>query len=116
MKKRILHLHVKAKYFNEIKVGEKTEEYRLFNLYWCSRIDLRTYDEVHILQGYPRKDDYSKRIVFPWQGYEIKDIIHPEFGVNSVSVYAIRLSNKPLHPTPKAGAVELNRYILGEVL
>ena len=46
MKKKILHLHLKAKYFNEIKSGIKTEEYRLFNSYWCKRLDFRTFDGV----------------------------------------------------------------------
>lgn len=91
MKKRILYLHIKTKYFNAIKSGEKTEEYRLFNSYWCARLDFRTYDEIHILRGYPPKGDLSQRIVFPWNGYKIKKIIHPEFGENQVSVYAIML-------------------------
>jgi ASC-1-like (ASCH) protein len=29
-----LHLHLKAKYFDEIKAGIKTEEYRLYNDHW----------------------------------------------------------------------------------
>ena len=89
--KRILHLNLKTKYFEQIKAGEKTEEYRLFNSYWCSRLDFRTYDEIHILRGYPKKDDLSRRLIFPWNGYEIKKITHPEFGDKPVTVYAIRL-------------------------
>ena len=91
MKKKILYIHVKAKYFHKIKSGIKTEEYRLFNSYWCKRLDFKTFDEVHILSGYPKKDDISKRIIFPWMGYEIKKIKHPEFGEEDVEVYAIRL-------------------------
>lgn len=97
MKKRILYLHIKTKYFNAIKSGEKAEEYRLFNSYWCTRLDFRTYDEIHILRGYPKKGDLSQRIIFPWNGYEIKEIIHPEFGENTVSVYAIMLYNNRMH-------------------
>lgn len=91
MNKKILHLHLKAKYFNEIKSGIKTEEYRLFNSYWCKRLDFKGFDEVHVLSGYPKKDDLSKRIIFPWMGYECKTIKHPEFGKEYVEVYAIRL-------------------------
>ena len=95
MKKRILHLHLRAKHFNAVKSGKKTEEYRLFGLYWSQRLGFRVYDEIYILMGYPKKDDLSRRIVFPWNGYEIKEIIDLEFGVNPVFVYAIRLSVKP---------------------
>lgn len=91
MKKKILYLHVKAKYFSEIKSGVKTEEYRLFNPYWWNRLYFNIYDEVHILSGYPKKDDPSKRIIFLWMGYGIKKIKHPEFGEEYVEVYAIRL-------------------------
>ena len=91
MKKKILHLHVKAKYFHEIKSGIKTEEYRPFNSYWWNRLDFKTFDEVHILNGYPKKDDMSKRIVFSWMGYEMKKIKNPEFGEEYVYVCAIRL-------------------------
>ena len=90
MNKKILHLHVKAKYFNEIKSGIKAEEYRLFNSYWCNRLDFKTFDEVHILSGYPKKDDLSKRIIFPWMGYEMKKMKHPEFSKEYCGSYEIR--------------------------
>ncbi|MBU3842402.1 MAG: hypothetical protein IAA47_05395 [Candidatus Fusobacterium pullicola] len=51
---RILKLAVKKKYFNEIKQGTKTEEYRLVKKYWGKRL-LKEYDEVHITLGYPKK-------------------------------------------------------------
>ena len=35
---RILKLAVKEKYFNEIKQGTKTEEYRLVKKYWGKRL------------------------------------------------------------------------------
>jgi ASC-1-like (ASCH) protein len=65
MKKRILYLHIKGKYFEQIKSGKKSEEYRLFNNFWCARLDMRTFDEVHILKGYPKKSDLTRRLVFP---------------------------------------------------
>lgn len=92
MKKKILHLNVKGEYFDQIKRGDKKEEYRLFNSFWCARIDMKTFNEVHILKGYPKKSDSTRRLVFPWNGYEIKQMTHKEFGEKPVEVYAIRLN------------------------
>ncbi|EDG5368335.1 ASCH domain-containing protein, partial [Salmonella enterica subsp. enterica serovar Typhimurium] len=47
MKKRILHLPVKKIYFDQIKSGEKPDEYRLVTDYWIKRLEGREYDEVH---------------------------------------------------------------------
>lgn len=38
VKKRILHLPLKAVYFHEIKSGTKNLEYRLQTQYWESRL------------------------------------------------------------------------------
>lgn len=38
---RILKLAVKEKYFNEIKQGTKTEEYRLVKKYWGKKAPKR---------------------------------------------------------------------------
>ena len=48
-----LQLAVNGKYFDQIKNGEKTEEYRLFNVYWKKRLINRTYDRLIITRGYP---------------------------------------------------------------
>ncbi|WP_256715418.1 hypothetical protein [Salmonella enterica] len=48
MKKRILHLPVKKIYFDQIKSGEKPDEYRLVTDYWIKRLEGREYDEVHV--------------------------------------------------------------------
>lgn len=93
---RALHLHVKGEYFDRIKFGKKTEEYRRFNSYWTARLNMRSYDEVHILRGYPRKMDPERTIIFPWNSYYIKKITHKEFGEEPVDVYAIRLSHSKL--------------------
>jgi len=86
-----LTLHVKAQYFYAIKMGNKNEEYRLCTPYWQKRLDGKEYAEVEICQGYPSKHDKSRRITFPWQGYEVKEITHPHFGDTPVTVYAIKL-------------------------
>ncbi|WP_455657249.1 hypothetical protein [Photorhabdus khanii] len=54
MKKRILHLPVKKIYFDQIKSGEKSDEYRLVTEYWKKRLEGRDYDEVYVKCGYPR--------------------------------------------------------------
>jgi hypothetical protein len=84
-----LQLAVKGEYFDAMKRGEKTEEYRLVNAYWGNRIYGRDYDRLIITRGYPRKDDASKRIDIPYDGYEIKTITHPHFGLEPVKVFAI---------------------------
>ena len=87
----VLRLAVKAEYFNAIKAGTKTEEYRLCTVYWHVRIVRRQYDTVEITLGYPKRDDESRRMVFPWNGYEMKEITHKHFGDKPVLVYAIKL-------------------------
>lgn len=87
-----LQLAVKAEYFDAMKRGEKTEEYRLVNAYWGRRIFGRWYDRLVITRGYPKRDDASKRIEIPYDGFEIKVITHPHFGPDPVKVYAIKVN------------------------
>ena len=96
---KTLQLAVKTEYFDAMKRGEKTEEYRLVNAYWGNRIFGRNYDTLIITKGYPRKDDEERRIVIPYDGYEIKMITHPHFGDDPVKVFAIKVNCKksPVH-------------------
>lgn len=86
-----LQLAVNGEYFDAMKRGEKTEEYRLVNPYWGRRLFGRDYDRLIITRGYPRKDDDSRRLVMPYDGYEIKTITHKHFGPDPVKVYAIKI-------------------------
>lgn len=86
-----LVLHLKRVYFEQIRAGTKTEEYRDVTDYWTKRIENRTYDRVVLLLGYPESGDESKRIVRPWRGYTRKTITHEHFGGTPVEVFAIRL-------------------------
>lgn len=86
---RTLTLPLKAMYFNQIKSGEKTEEYRLCNEYWSKRLMGREYDQIVLTLGYPRADDAERRMTRPWQGFTIKTLSHQHFGPNPVTVYAI---------------------------
>jgi hypothetical protein len=87
-----LQLHVKGKYFDQIKRGEKKEEYRLVKPYWIERLN-RNYDSIFIFRGYPKKDSWSPDnfMRFPWRRFVTKMIKHEEFGDHLVQVFAIPL-------------------------
>ncbi|MEH4266000.1 ASCH domain-containing protein [Klebsiella aerogenes] len=94
-----LQLAVNGEYFDAMKRGEKTEEYRLFNEYWRNRLVCeswedfpRKFDRLIITRGYPKKDDASRRIDIPYCGYEIKTITHKHFGDQPVKVFAIKVN------------------------
>lgn len=89
---KTLTLPLKREYFEAIKDGSKTEEYRLWNDYWRKRLWSRDYDQIVLTLGYPKKDDHSRRLVRPWRGYEVKTITHEHFGVNPVRVFAIKVN------------------------
>ncbi|KAA0910634.1 ASCH domain-containing protein [Pusillimonas sp. ANT_WB101] len=88
-----LTLALKGEYFDAIKAGTKTEEYRLCNAYWQRRFATASgmFDKVVLTRGYPRRDDSARRLELPWRGYTIKTITHPHFGPEPVRVYAIHL-------------------------
>lgn len=94
-----LQLAVNGEYFDQMKRGEKVEEYRLYNEYWRTRLIFesfisapRKFDRLIITRGYPRKDDAERRIDIPYDGYEIKVITHPHFGTEPVKVFAIKVN------------------------
>ncbi len=93
-----LILPLKRDYFEAIRAGTKTEEYRLCTPYWRRRLSKvlsigcevpREFERIVLTLGYPRRDDHERRIVRPWRGYSIKTITHPHFGPKPVQVYAI---------------------------
>ncbi|KIC36522.1 hypothetical protein [Leisingera sp. ANG-M7] len=87
-----LHLPLKSIYFDQIKSGEKVEEYRKANPYWAKRLEGRSYFDIELTKGYPPKGDTSRRITRPWLGYRKTTITHPHFGPDPVEVYAIRVN------------------------
>ncbi|WWE96482.1 hypothetical protein WI0192307A01_CDS0035 [Salmonella phage VT223] len=86
-----LQLAVKSEYFDAIKSGEKTEEYRLVNDYGWTRLVGRDLDRLIITKGYPKRDGANRRIECKYHGYEIKEITHPHFGSEPVEVFAIKV-------------------------
>lgn len=87
-----LILPLKREYFDAIKSGEKSEEYRLATPYWRKRLENRHYGCVVLTLGYPRADDMERRIIKPWRGYIVRTIKHPHFGPEPVRVFAINVS------------------------
>lgn len=91
-----LILNVKREYFEQIKRGEKKEEYRRVCNFWNSRIGIKenSLSFVEIRCGYPKRGDMDKILSFPWRGFEIKTITHEHFGPNPVRVFAIKLERE----------------------
>jgi hypothetical protein len=88
----ILTLPVKTLYFDQIKSGEKKEEYRLYNKYWCRRLLGKSFDRIVITKGYPKSSDTERRISRGWNGLSIKFITHEHFGGSQVKVFAIKVN------------------------
>lgn len=89
---RVLHLNLKAEYFDQIAVGTKPFEYRLCTPYWAKRLEGQHFDQVHIKKGYPPASDTPRILVRPWRGFEVHTITHPHFGAGQVLVFAIRVN------------------------
>jgi hypothetical protein len=92
---RILHLHVKKKYFDQIKSGKKKIEYRRDTPYWKKRLVFdREYNLIMVYCGYPRKGDSSRTLLFRYGGYyHAHGLVHEEFGDKPVAVFCIPLRN-----------------------
>jgi len=52
MTKRVLHLTLYKKWFNEILEKKKTVEFRKITPYWTRRLEGKTYEYVHFVNGY----------------------------------------------------------------
>lgn len=91
MKQRILTLHLKKKWFDEIKSGRKSCELRRATDYWRKRLVGRVYDLVYLWSGYPRGDDTDRLLIRTWKGVAIETLVHEEFGPAPVEVFVISL-------------------------
>lgn len=85
---RVLRLNLKTCYWDAIKDGTKTKEYRLASK-WESKLAGKTYDEILLLKGYPKRGDESRMLRRRWNGYAVETITHPHFGDSPVKVLAI---------------------------
>jgi hypothetical protein len=57
---RILHLTLYKKWFDEIRIGFKKEEYRVNNSYWRKRLDGKSFDEIHFRNGYGKNSPFMR--------------------------------------------------------
>lgn len=89
---KTLHLNLKAEYFDQIKAGEKIEEFRLCTPFWTKRLIGTHYDNILVKRGYPKNDDVERVIERPWLGFSVKMITHPHFGHEPVQVFAITVN------------------------
>jgi hypothetical protein len=91
----VLVLHVKGKYFDQIRAGTKTEEYREYKPYWQSRLLGKSYACVVIMKGYPKASEMcaDNCMEFKWDPASIRivTIHHEQFGSEPVKVFAIKL-------------------------
>ena len=86
-KRRVLHLHLKHEYYDAIQRGEKPEEYRLAST-WLPRLQGRTFDEIWLYRGYPKRGT-GHILKRRWNGYKPLKLQHPHFGPDPVEVLAI---------------------------
>lgn len=89
---KTLTLNLKGRYFDEIKAGTKSEEYREYNDYWRKRLEGKTFDQIIVKKGYPAASDQERQIVRPWRGYKIVTITHEFFGGVPKTVFAIKVN------------------------
>lgn len=66
---RILTLHLKRKWFDQIKLGEKKEEYRSQTCYWIKRFltcdeHFLEFDRIRFVLGYPNLTDEERILEF----------------------------------------------------
>ncbi len=100
----MLTLTLKKKWFDLIKSGVKTEEYREIKPFWTKRLmkpvidyadgrisipDVpREFDTLVFTLGYPKADDMSRRMVFKNPKIEMRTG-NPEWGAEKDKVYYV---------------------------
>lgn len=84
-------LPVKRIYFDKIRSGEKTHEFRLVSDFWRRRLVRRSYRNVVLTLGYPKAGGVEgvTRLTRKWRGYVLATILHEHFGPAPVTVFAI---------------------------
>ena len=80
-----LIFHVKRKYFDLIKNGEKTVEFRRIIPYWSKRLQ-GLHEKIIVYNAYT-----SEKLEFAYTGYGTQTITHVEFGDKPVVVFSIPL-------------------------
>lgn len=83
-----LFLILKTQYFNKIKAGVKTSEYRLLTPYWLNRLTSKDWQHVTFQLGYSK---HAERIRKKIINIEIVTIEHEFFGNEPVDVFEIKI-------------------------
>lgn len=86
--KRILYLTLNKKWFDMIRSGVKTEEYREIKPYWETRLS-KEYDLIHFTNGY--RPDYP-RFLIEFNGLR-KGVGKPEWGAEGKVTFILSLGN-----------------------
>lgn len=87
IKRKTLHLHLRFCYFDAIRRGDKTMEYRLASK-WRERLDTGSYTDIRLYRGF-QKAGPETTIDAPYLGYILSTRTHPHFGPDPVEVCAI---------------------------
>ena len=66
--KKVLHLNLYRKYFDQILKGEKTTEYREVTPYWSKRLEGRYYDVIKFRNGYAKD---APTMLVEYEGYDV---------------------------------------------
>jgi hypothetical protein len=85
---KTLFIVIKKTYFDQIKSGQKKEEYRSVTEYWKKRIVGREYSHIIFQVGYSKT---AERMKVVYNGYHERFLTHAHFGNKEVKVYALRL-------------------------
>ena len=68
--KKILHLNLFRKYFDEIAEGTKTIEYRDRTDYWKKRIEHKEYDVIKFRNGYAKN---APTMLVEYKGWDVNE-------------------------------------------
>ena len=79
--RKVLHLNLYRKYFDQILKGEKTIEYRDITPYWSKRLEGRYYDVIQFRNGYAKD---APIMIVEYKGIVVDDLY---------GTYAIKLGN-----------------------
>ena len=60
--------------------------------FWRKRLEGRTFGQIVLTKGYPKRDDTERHLVRPWVGMRLITITHPHFGPDPVEVFAIKVN------------------------
>jgi hypothetical protein len=87
---RTLHLTLKRKWFDLIKDGIKTEEYREIKPHWTKRLRDQEFDSVKFVNGY---GCHRPSMVFILEGIR-EGIGRPEWGAPEERVFILEIGDR----------------------